>query len=191
MTLAWWWEITFDFSWKKWSAGTTDLLSLVLSFWDPLNANISTYKTERPPPFFSGAQILERGSVGSGPPNQLFLRGNTQIPPNISQTALLGGGARRRRKVLGFGGPLKCDSLRGKRSKRGPKSEKMSHPSDPPSFRPIWARRGGGRSVLYDLYMYWLYGNRTFSASVIKLQNHWFILFRLPSRNRIRFKLRF
>ena len=50
---------------------------------------------------------------------------------------LLGGRAGRRPKILGFLGPLKCDSLRGKRSKRGPKSGKIRWILDPKKLKII------------------------------------------------------
>ncbi len=106
-----------------------------------------------PPPCFRSSDFGEGGSDRVGrlrTPKSAVSRAKTPRYPKITgKTSLLGGRARRRRKILGFWGPPKCDSLRGKRSKRGPKSEKKPSTDPPPPlvFEPI-GREGGGGSVL-------------------------------------------
>ena len=113
-------------------------------------------KLSPPPPSFRASDLGE-GSARGGvvwvrTPKSAISRAKTARYPKISaKMALLGGRARRRRKILAFWGPLKCDSLRGKRSKKGPKSGKIPHLSHPPFFSDDLGQKGGGGSVLYVL----------------------------------------
>ena len=88
------------------------------------------------------------GEVGSGPPNRLFLRGNAQIPLNITQNGSVRGESPPQAENFAVFRVLKCRFLRGNRSESGPKMvqiwSKLPDPGNPPSVSPDFGPKGGG-----------------------------------------------
>ena len=95
------------------------------------------------PPLFSELRFWRGGGsdrVGRlRTPKSAVSRAKTvRYPKSITKMVLLGGRAGRRPKILGFLGPLKCDSLRGETLKTGPKKVPKIVLIKTPKFR-FWA----------------------------------------------------
>ena len=116
---------------------------------------IRTYKTERPPPLFSGAQILERGSLGLGSdwggriwtPKSALSKGKTlRYPQNISQNGSVRGESPPQAEIFGLLGTSKMRFLKGETLKKGvPNLEKSLTRATPLCFNRFGQEGGVAR----------------------------------------------